>query len=149
LKQLLIGQTRKLVIQVLLRLDPPTSHRDSRGALMKRKPNTSMAVCCYLAFTVAQSAQAQSGQRVQRSEPSSSRCTILADYGPVWVRVYEEEGDGGKAWMVYDGKLDRGGKHVITSGTERIRYYYKTAENDEMHGNIGAWCCKGNTIRVP
>ena len=116
---------------------------------MKRKLITILAVCYCLAFTAAQRAQAQSGQRVQRFEPPSSRCTILADYGPVWVRIYEEEGHGGMAWMVYDGKLDRGGKHVITSGTERIRYYYKTAENDEMHGNIGAWCYKGNTIRAP
>ena len=116
---------------------------------MKRKTITSLAVCCCLAFTTALSAQAQSDRRVQRFEPPSSRCTILADYGPVWVRVYEELVNGGVTWMVYDGKLDRGGKHVITSGTERIRYCYKTAENDEMHGNIGAWCYRGNTIRVP
>jgi hypothetical protein len=37
LKQLPIGQARELVIQVLLRLDPATSHQDSRGTLMKRK----------------------------------------------------------------------------------------------------------------
>jgi hypothetical protein len=52
-------------------------------------------------------------------------------------------------WMLYDGQLERGGKRVITSGTDRIRYRYKTAENEEMHGDIGAWCSKGNTISVP
>ena len=114
---------------------------------MKRKPVAILAVCCCLAFTVAQSSQ--SDQRFERSELPLSRCTILADYGPVWVRVYEELVNGGMAWMVYDGKLDRGGKHLITSGTERIRYCFKTSENDEMHGNIGAWCYKGNIIRVP
>jgi hypothetical protein len=116
---------------------------------MKRKPITILAVCCCLAFTVAQSAQAKSDQRVQRSELPLNRCTILADYGPVWVRVYEELVHGGMAWMIYDGKLDRGGKHLITSATERIRYGYRTGQNDEMHGNLGAWCYKGNTIRVP
>jgi hypothetical protein len=54
---------------------------------MKRRLIKILAVCCCLAFTVEQRAQAQSGQRVQRSEPPSSRCTILADYGPVRVRV--------------------------------------------------------------
>jgi hypothetical protein len=77
---------------------------------MKRKPITILAVCCCLAFTVAQSAQFD--QRFERSELPLSRCTILADYGPVWVRVYEELVNGGMAWMVYDGKLDRGGKHL-------------------------------------
>lgn len=43
----------------------------------------------------------------------------------------------------------QGGKRLIKSGTERIRYCFKTSENDEMHGNIGAWCYKGNIFRVP
>jgi hypothetical protein len=114
---------------------------------MKRK--LILAVCCCLAFTAAQGGQTQSGQYIQRSAPPSSRCTISADIEPVWVRVYEDVGNGGLGWIVYDGKLDRGRKHVITSGTERIRYCYKTDENGEMHGNIGAWCYKGNTIKVP
>ena len=115
---------------------------------MTTKLITILGVCC-LVFMAAQGAQAQSGQHVQRSEPPSSRCAILADYGPVWVRVYEDEGNGGMAWMLYDGKLERGGKQAITSGTERVRYCYKTAENDEMHGNVGVWCYKGKTIKVP
>jgi hypothetical protein len=116
---------------------------------MKRKLITILAVCCCLALTAARRGQAQSGQYIQRSEPPSSRCMISADIEPVWVRAYEEVGNGGMGWIVYDGKLGGGRKHVITSGTERIRYCYKTAENDEMHGNIGAWCYKGNIIRVP
>jgi len=122
---------------------------------MKRKLINILAVCCCLTFTAAQRAQAQSGQRVQGSEHQTrmlapSRCTLFADSVPEWLWVYEElerKGDGG--FMLYDGKLERGGKQVITSGTDRIRYGYKTAGNDEIHGNIGAWCYKGNIIRVP
>ncbi len=122
---------------------------------MMRKQISIMTVCGCLTFTAAQRAQAQSGQRVQGSEHQTrvlapSRCTLFADSVPVRLWVYEElerNGDGGS--MLYDGKLERGGKQVITSGTDRIRYGYKTAGNDEMHGNIDAWCYKGNIIRVP
>jgi hypothetical protein len=64
--------------------------------------------------------------------------------------VFEElEPNSDHAAVVYGGKLERGRKQVITSGTDRIRYAYKTTADDKMHGNIGAWCYKGNTIRVP
>jgi hypothetical protein len=122
---------------------------------MKTKLIAILAVYCSLAFTAPRRAQAQSSQRVQGSEHqprvlAPSRCTLFADSVPVWLWVYEElERNGDGAYMLHDGKLERGGKRIITSGTERIRYAYKTAENDEMHDNIGAGCYKGNTVRVP
>ena len=122
---------------------------------MKRRLISILAGCCCLAFTAAQRTQAQSGQRVresghQRPILAPSRCTLVADSVPVWLWASEElERNGDGAFMLYDGKLERGGKQVITSGMDRIRYGYKTVGNDEMHGNIGAWCYKGNIIRVP
>jgi len=67
----------------------------------------------------------------------------------VWLWVFEEtETNGDRGWM-YVGKFARGEKKVITSGTDRVRYFSSTGKNDEMHGDVGAWCYKGNTIRVP
>jgi hypothetical protein len=119
---------------------------------MKTKLIILIVSCCF-ALTAAK-AQAQSEQRVRPSEPrtrvSAPTCTLFADSVPVWLWVFEElEENGDGAFIVYAGKLERGRKQSITSGTERIRYAYKTGEMDEMHGNVGAWCYKGNTVRVP
>ena len=122
---------------------------------MVASEGNSVAQIAQTATCVVMRAQAQSGQRVRGSEHQTrvlapSRCTLFADSVPVWLWVSEElERNGDGAFMLYDGKLERGGKQVITSGTDRIRYGYKNAGNDELHGNIGAWCYKGNIIRVP
>jgi hypothetical protein len=119
---------------------------------MKTKMITLLAVCWCLTFIAPLKAQAQSAEHLQRSEHRNHlcTCTLLADSKPVWLWVDEEpEANGGWALMRFAGKLERGGKWVLTSGTDRIRYSYKTAENDELHGNVGAWCYKGNTIKVP
>jgi hypothetical protein len=118
---------------------------------MKTKLIT-LGVCCCLALTAALKAQAQSENRVRSSEPrirvSGPTCTLFADSVPVWLWVFEElEENGDVAFMVYAGKLERGRKQSITSGTERIRYAYKTSEMDQMHNNLGAWCYKGNTVQ--
>jgi hypothetical protein len=106
-----------------------------------------MTACCYLVFTAAPMAQAQSGQRLD--QPTVNTCTIVADYGPLWLWVFEEfEGNGDGGLLLYDGKLERGGKKVITSGTDRVRYFFKIDEDQDMHGNVVASCYKGNTIRV-
>lgn len=121
---------------------------------MKTKLITVLAALSCLALTHGLRAQTLSGG--QRSEPRKSSngsvytCTLFADSVPVWLWIFEEsEKDGEGAWMSFTGKLERGQKRVITSGTDRVRYSYKTTEHDEMHGDIGAWCYKGNTIRVP
>jgi hypothetical protein len=110
-----------------------------------------MTACFYLVFTAAPMAQMQSGQRLdqQARTPTANTCTIVADYGPLWLWVFEEfEGNGGGGLLLYDGKLERGGKKVITSGTDRVRYFFKTDGDQDMHGNVVAWCYKGNTISV-
>ena len=127
---------------------------DGDSYLMMKTKLITLGICCCFALTAALKAQAQSEQRVRSSEPrtrvSVPTCTLFADSVPVWLWVFEElEKNGDGAFMVYAGKLERGRKQSITSGTERIRYAYKTGEMDEMHDNLGAWCYKGNTVRVP
>lgn len=112
------------------------------------------ALCCCLAFTISLGAQPQLGHRDQTErrnfELSRYTCTLFADSVSVWLWVDEEpEEDASGPWLVFAGKLVRGAKRTIFSGTDRIRYSYKTSENDEMRGDIGASCYKGNTIRVP
>jgi hypothetical protein len=118
---------------------------------MKTKLITVLAAFSCLALTNGLRAQTLSGG--QRSDPrngSVNTCTLFADSVPVWLWIFEEsEEHGDGAWMTFAGKLERGQKRVITSGTDRIRYSYKTTEHEEMHDDIGAWCYRGNTIRVP
>ena len=121
---------------------------------MNAKSMICMAICCS-AFAIAPGA----AQPAWRSEAQThvtvtNTCTLLADGGPVWLWVFEEtEGDGDGGRMLYEGRLARGEKKVIRPATDRVRYSFRTddraAENEEMHGNVGAWCYKGNTIRVP
>jgi len=121
---------------------------------MKTKLITVLATFSCLALTDGLRAHTLYGGQRSESRKSSigsvHTCTLFADSVPVWLWIYEEsEKDGDGAWMPFAGKLERGQKRVITSGTDRVRYSYKTTEHDEMHGDIGAWCNKGNTIRVP
>ena len=121
---------------------------------MKTKLISIVAIGCLTSSGVPK-AQNQSGQGVKAPEMrtrvlASNTCTLSADSEPVWLWVFEElEENGDLASMLYDGKLERGRKQLITSGTERIRYSFMTSEKDRMHGNIGAWCYKGNNVRVP
>jgi len=117
---------------------------------MKPKLTKLLSVCSCLVFTVVTGAQSTQRSEPPARKPARNTCTLLADYGPVWLWVFEEtETNADRGWMLYDGKLARGEKKVITSGTDRVRYFFRTGKNEEMHGDVGAWCYRGNMIRVP
>jgi len=117
---------------------------------MKPKLAKLLTVGSCLVCTVVTGAQSTQRSELPARVPARNTCTLLADYGPVWLWVFEEtETNGDRGWMLYVGKLARGEKKVITSGIDRVRYFFRTGKNDEMHGDVGAWCYKGNTNRVP
>jgi hypothetical protein len=92
---------------------PATSHKDSQGALMKRKPITVLAVCCCLAFTVAQSAQFD--QRFEQSElpfrnqrspsPESSAGALIRNIGIYFHKPFLALRCRSTGWRLY-GRVD-------------------------------------------
>ncbi len=68
-----------------------------------------------------------------------------------WVelRVWEEGRDGKKGRFLGEYKLEKNASRAFTSETERLRYDYRIDSRDSFHGDVGAWCHRGDVVSVP
>jgi hypothetical protein len=77
-------------------------------------------------------------------------CVLSADNGEVWLNVYQEVGNGQKGNAIGQYHLQKGDTQIIgPQPNDRIRYDYKVDPNDPYHGNVGATCAGGETVKVP
>ena len=78
-------------------------------------------------------------------------CQIGDDKGDTWVNLYQEDQHGNKGRQIWNNVLFH--KHDILAIKDsdvgsnlKMRYDYKNAPNDAMHGNVGFTCRNGEKI---
>lgn len=58
----------------------------------------------------------------------------------IWVIVYDADADGNRGDMIWQGKINAGGKIKISSTDGHIRYNYKTDPNQPYEGDVAVGC---------
>ena len=78
-------------------------------------------------------------------------CVIGDDKGDTWVSLYQENPNGSRGRQVWNSILFHKGEILTINDSDvgpnlRMRYDYKNAPNDPMHGNVGFTCRNGEKI---
>jgi hypothetical protein len=78
-------------------------------------------------------------------------CVLADDKGDTWVSLWQEDVHGNKGKQILNVSLFHKGfqfgiEHSMNGPNQGMRYDYKNAPNDPMHGNVGFTCRNGERI---
>ena len=78
-------------------------------------------------------------------------CYLKALRTDVFVKVYDLNRGGDKGSLIWQGRINKGHKVLISTPNARFRYYYNAQPDvkQPMSGNTGRWCGNKNNIVVP
>ena len=66
----------------------------------------------------------------------------------VFVTVYNEDGEGNRTDMIWQGTIPAGQQKLITSRGGRIRYDMSFTPDQPAEGDLADWCDQLNTIGI-
>jgi hypothetical protein len=76
-------------------------------------------------------------------------CYLQApDQDDVYVIVYNEDGEGNRTDMIWQGTIAAGQQKLITSRSGRIRYDMSFTREQPAEGDLADWCDQLNTIGI-
>ena len=76
-------------------------------------------------------------------------CYFMApDLNDVWVIVYEQDEEGNRGKIIFNGKIPAGKSVRVTSSTGLIRYQFKSSSEEPYEGDLDRSCYQDITILV-